>query len=755
MGRGPVFVKHPFSGIPKDELQPALVAYAKKCASDFEHLLDGLLATLRASNPLEVLAILAAHGGRVINEHGASRTVIKDSQFNQSHLELAQAFSLTIPQGDIVAEPPHPAAIQRLFDDLPRLAEAFTLKRMVVMEQERSSQEAAVQAVQELLRMHTQSVRHSAYFNRAVNLIHEVYGPVDEFVATYTGLSVTQTTAIFERRVRSVAQSIENHLHQISAIARQGSVRTMVQKYYELNPQFDDGPDGMIEVMEKHKFEREQALSLIISHCNYRLPDQFVFTAATYAAEIGESEANVKSLLDRLSLSLGDLRDEDKQRLPLDNPVWRKPLIQLGSGTYYCVSPETYFAFQRQILDELIGDNDGVRHKCKARRAEFLETKVAEVFARAFPSAEIVTDFEWKDDDTVFQNDVVVRIDSHLVIVEAKSGVVSWPALRGAPDRARKHINELLVQPSIQSARLAARLRAAIQADHEGFAGTSSNILNLRGVHTVFRVSVTLEDFAMAQSNAHVLKDTGWLPSDHKLAVCVLLTDLEAVFDVLEPVGQKLNYLLRRTELAEQCETVGDELDHLGLYLMTGLNLGKPDCPIGPLVLTGMSEPIDAYFVARAEGFDVKKPRRRMSRWWVTLCEAIERRAFPRWTDATNVILRLAPEEQERMERWFKKVKVRVRAGRADAMKSNAVVSLPGPMWSSALVLLAVRDVEMSRRQQYVNSLASQAFEEPKVASCMVIVVNIDHEEMPYASLAMSVRDRASGTVETNELVVY
>lgn len=66
------------------------------------------------------------------------------------------------------------------------------------------------------------------------------------------------------------------------------------------------------------------------------------------------------------------------------------------------------------------------------------------------------------DADIIYETDLIVFIDSFALIIECKSGKVTPPALRGAPDRLRRRIQKLLIDPNIQSLRLKNALNSSV-----------------------------------------------------------------------------------------------------------------------------------------------------------------------------------------------------------------------------------------------------------------------------------------------------
>ena len=753
---GPVFFKHPFAEIPRERLRTALVEHAKASERTFQDTLDEILRILRTNEPLQAIAMLAVFGlfGAVTDE-GKRVSLSNDRRFTQAHAELAQALSLTIPRTEIPINPPNGPAMQQLFELLPKVGDAFAHRRLLTFEQERSDEQKAITLVQELLRAHTQIVRNWAYFDQVQRIVHGLYSPLNDAFVRQIGLSATQLATAFLRLIRDSEQKVTNALRQLPTVFAARTVDEVIRKYYGVNPEFNDTPDEMIALASRERFTVEQTKALVLSHFEYRLAGVYEFSAESVASQLGVAPERVKEAFDRLSLSFGDLASHPTDHLFLDNPVWRKPVIRIGTSRYFCAIPQAFFSFVRPIVDDLVAGNPLLERACEQRRADFLEGELVQIFQRAFPGAEIVGGFRWREGDREYENDLLVRIDSHLLLIEAKSGTVSWPALRGAPERARKHIEDLLIAPSVQSARLAERLKTVLNAPNLRDSLLPGLDVRLDQVHTVLRLSVTLEDFAMIQANLGELKRTGWLPQDHDLAPCMLLTDLEIVLDILEPIGQKLHYLRRRTELAARMTTMGDEVDYLGLYLGTGFNLGEAEFSGVALQLVGMSKAIDEFCVARAEGLRVAKPNLRVGKWWSDICAHVERRAFYRWTDVYNVLLSLSSEEQDKAEGMFERIKKGLRTSPKSPSRKDSVLITPSPRKPTAIALYAFRDADSPKRHERMQSVASQAFEHPGVERCLVVAVNIERAGDPYASLAIFSHGDNAGQSNLDDVQVY
>ena len=219
--------------------------------------------------------------------------------------------------------------------------------------------------------------------------------------------------------------------------------------------------------------------------------DIYAFSASEIASWVARSEADVERALDRLSYELGDLVGHPFEHLFLGNPVWLRPFLKIDSGKYLCVLPQSFFAFSFHIFDEVFASCNDSGKAHALTRARFLESAIEQIFRGAFDEHLIDTNVKWSYEGVEYETDALVQIDSHLFIIEAKSHSVSWPALRGAPGRMKKHIEEMFTEPALQSERLE-------HAIWESKAGATKLKLNSRidlfKVHAIIRISITLED---------------------------------------------------------------------------------------------------------------------------------------------------------------------------------------------------------------------------------------------------------------------
>lgn len=467
------------------------------------------------------------------------------------------------------------------------------------------------------------------------------------------------------------------------------------------------------------------------------LPAYFYVDVPALLEDLDLDATATMAILKKLSLPFGSLQDRSPDSMLLDNPVWTKPLIEIADGVYFCATPQTLMSFVFPIVEGLVQPHTALRDKLKRARARYLEDATEKQLRLAFPGCHIVRSYKWLEGGDQYECDLALRYDATILLVESKSGGVSWPALRGAPQRMAKHIQELIVAPSDQSGRLAQRLKAAI-------AGTPGPIadfpLQLKGVHAVSRLSVTLHDFATLQSVPSLLLGTELVKSEYRLAPCMTIADLEVVVDALDTPYLRMHYLRRRAELLTTALMFGDELDTLGMYLDTGFNLGKAEAGGTHLSMIDYSARLDRYYVSQDEGIAAKKPRVNVTPWVRALCDQLLDRVSTGWYELAHALLSLGYREQVKVERDVRALVKRMKTGRPAKDGLDAILFVPFAHRRLAVAFVVQEPGDARSGRDGASNIASAAFQSPHIDGCAVFNFRADIEDLSYRSAGILFR---------------
>ena len=580
-------------------------------------------------------------------------------------------------------------------------------------------------------------MRNWGYYRQVVEILRRLYAPLDDHFERLVGLKATELIVVFDRMIQSIEKKSSKFREKLAAAVSQKTKAHLIEEYFR---QFEIPDQGKIS--EFVKFSKEQELSrkniivLLISHSGLHLADVYRFEAEEIAEWIGRDARIVKASLGNFSLSYGDLSEFEFDHLFLGNPVWEKPLVLDRNGNFRCYMPQLFFGFSFHILDSILANIPVANAALARRRAQFLEAEIEIAFSGAFGTQFARRNVKWQYDGVQFETNLLIQFDSQLFIVEAKSNRISWPALRGAPDRMARHIQELLIDPAIQSKRLEDAIwewkngdRTKLEIDDE---------IDLTRVKTINRFSITLEDFSTIQSNLKELGSAGTLDPKYPIAVTLTLADLESVFEILDNAVERLYYLERRKEIQDAVLYVADEMDILGIYVQNGLELGEIEEGNTSVIALGMSKKIDEYFQARELGFEPDKPRRPMTKWFADIVARLSTRKPQRWTEAAVMLMRLSYEDQQEVFRRFEKVRRSLEKDAAGTDDEIDTVVVTPPAWrSTGFACVAFREGHRGDRHAIMERGASSVFQSSNAKRCLVIANDVKGATYPYATLGV------------------
>jgi hypothetical protein len=736
---------NPFSNAisDSDSIEEVIEA-AASAANQFEDSMRQLTKTMQSVNILHLLSVLSFYGLTVpTSESGEMLESGLDEPFMQPQVELAQALALQFPIEQQSATPAGPDVWWDIWDLLKQNAAAYVVQRITQIRNAETPEEKAILLLQERLRNHTHFVRNWGFYRPVIRISRSLYHPLNQLYEDIVGLSATDIITVFEQLVAGIEARLSYRLQQFAPVFQATSVEGCVSAYYKVFPDMEGTPDEAIRVVRTGGASLDRVRQLLMTHADLRLPEIYTFSCSELASTLSLDTDRLERTLNVLSYRFGDLRAEDPSNFFLMNPVWMKPVIHLEADRYFCPMPQLFFSFVFRILEGLLAGDEKARKACQRRRSEFLEDEVAALFETAFRDTKPIRNFKWKDGQDEYETDLIVPIDSYLILVEAKSHSVSWPALRGAPKRAKRHIQELIVDPSMQSSRLLAKLLELNSGD--GTASEPPRILpfDVKTIKKVVRLSVTLEDFATIQSNVMALKETGWLDAELRPAPTITLADLEIVFDILTDTPEKLHYWVRRAELEEHLTYFGDELDLLGLYLETGFNIGKIEYGQHPLVITNKSKATDDYYDALDRGHVWQKPVLESTKLWLDMRRALEKIRNERWSEAAVMLLSMSYKDQQNVEDRFGKIVNETRSRRSQPYHNNVLILRPEFWQHDAFAMVAYREESHENRYKLVDSIWTNFRAEEQTTRCLVIGVNVDRDEHPFSFLSVTERAMA------------
>lgn len=729
---GPFFTRSPLSDIPKDVLKPAIIEMGKKAASSLPEIREKVIAAFERCSPLYFLTGIAQSALMTgVREDGSFARRKGEKKLEQFHVELAQALFLSFKKEDVRWDGLRPQAVQECADLIYDYSMAFQQSRLAGLEGA-DEESLALLNVQERIRLHTVAVRNWGYYLQVIEILKKLYSPLDAELVKIHGVTATGLIDTFDYILRSIERESNIFMKKMRKIFSHKKNNAIIRAYHE---EFElKNADKFCDMAAN--WSHQQLMLAIVTHAQLLAEDIYTFSRDELDEEFGSDGFDADKALSLLSIPFGGLADYEKDRLFLSNPVWEKPIISSGDGIFHCFMPQLFFSHSFHIFGNLFDGDAKAKVAHATRRAKFLEEEIAKSFQGAFGDHTLETNVKWQQGDDTFESDLLIVIDTRLFIVEAKSHRISWPALRGAPDRVKRHVKELLLEPALQADRLKGNLERMTRGEGGNFRIFSN--IDFSSIKHISTLSITLDDFATIQSNLQPLCDAGLIGLNAPLSVSMSLADLQSIFHILESDVERMHYLTRREELQHTLSYLADELDLLGVYLQTGFDLGEAEAGHVGIVSVGMSETIDHYFQLLDQGLPASKPKRKMTPWFQDMKDRLSAVRPRGWTEAASMLMSVGIDDQKGIERHFTRVRNALKkVPPSTPGKLNTTAVIP-PAWRKhGLAFVAFHEAERQDRHAIMENSSLLVFEQSNAEQCLVVACDLNGLDYPYSTLGV------------------
>ncbi len=667
------------------QFREEITKVARVKLKEFPVLVEQFLDLFRSIYPAQILACLSSYA---LRQYAGSNGVEPRSslnEFGQHHLEFLQALLLTLPDFEWGQQSITPEIVQKMFDLVPELSIVALSESIVSTPENLDKDELAIRGLQQRLKFHTQGVRNWGYFDDVVRLSNELILPLNNEFEKYYGFSGEDLIRVLKSIVSEFEDRQNKHFNVLRKISRGKNYRQIIRNYYKYAPDLGGSADDLIEKLPKD-CSREQALGLVMAHFDLELDELATFHSCEIARISDVSEVKILAIMAEVTYLPGDLEGSKIEHFFLGNPVWDRPAIALGNKNYFFAAPQIAFSHISRLIDRL-ASKANLKKSLEKQRSKFLENHLVSLTQKALPGAMVRSSVMWEYASKHYETDLLVIHDRVVLIGEAKSHRLTPEGLRGAPKRVKRHITDLIISPSLQSARLEKLIYNAKDGDESAWKAVKDIGINPELVDCVIRFSVTLDDLSALSTAEKEFKVSGWLPEDHQLAPSILISDFDCIVNILDNPILFYHYLKERYYFQKSFQLLGDELDFLGLYLDSCFNLSELEKLNAKFVPSGMSASIDRYFESRGLGITIPKPKVSLGNHFRKVLNQLAVSKPGGWTTVGMHILSCAdPREQKKIDREVVKMKGLVRREYRDPKHLCTIIVCP-PEARKALVV--------------------------------------------------------------------
>lgn len=737
-----------FKGVDEAEREKIIKAIGAQARLDFENSLSRIKELIRRCNPLQALAHLEYYDGTMLDTP-ICRQRSADAEYEpvqQFAIEFFQALFLSTPISELPVHVTPPEVLIEVNKTLHKLGESYM---MLNMGDDWDDDEVTAnhKSLARNIRHHTFAVRNAGFQNQVVSQLKGLFAPLDDTFESRTGVRLSALVTMWENLSRRYAKKINDDRMEIHKAFRAPSASEIIGVYVETRKLDVETLERLMRVLERSDGSLDAAKAVCFDHYDKTLMEFYRYElddfVQCYPTVVNPEK--LRLILWEWTLPIEALVGSEVERLLLDNPIWKRPIISHPEITwFFWPIPQLFHSFGLEMLEHLLSKHPDLETLYQSKlRGEYLEGAVVRHLETTASGAKIYRNVEWTDPASkrAYETDVFLLLDDVAVIVECKSGKVTPPARRGAPDRVRKEVRKLIEDASEQSFRLVELLKHSSSPVRLKPKKQPQVTLEAKAIRKFIRLNITLDFFGPLACDVRAMQTAGMLSTRVAGAPTIALVDFENILHLLPNFAQQLHYFARRAEIEQNLALEGDELDLLAFYMATGFNLGdfefESSRKISFANLGGQLEP---YLFARSAGIEVTKPKPKLTgRWWRIL-NAFASRRFKGWLHASFILLSVGYEDQEEFEQFERKMFFTIASSQPREDELNVIVSTNGPKQRrTGLISIGVRSVDREQRIRLIENALGKLIEQESVEEVLFLCHNVFDLMPPYLAAGIHV----------------
>lgn len=656
-------------------------------------------------------------------------------EFPSYYLELLQAIAL---QEDLIynAEP-FSSEVYVFKKHLQEVGELNKHKFFNFPEEIDNQDALAAYLLRSQIIMDTTAVRNWSYEHLMKLVTTDLANFIkDDFIKVHQ-FCPSKLLSILYKMTEIVEDRINEHRQKTISFLKEKNSEKVFDAYEKAFPVINSSPEQRREMWQRFNRDLSRLKAMFLLHSDYFLEGLFTFSLEDIQSfcdgEIKSEE--ITRIFDLISLSFGDLKDEDEERFILGNPVLSRPFIKVEESRYFSSLWMIMTHVSLPLLEYLCSVDPKLVEKYNLKRGTYLEDSIFKLFKEAFPTANMYAGSKWIAEEKEYENDLLVVMDEFALVIEAKAGTLSAPAKRGARERLSKTLKQLVEEPSDQALRFIEYLKENPHQLSLKVKKGPNNTVDASKLKYFIPIGVTLSHLGGMTNNLKMLIKAGVTNKKiEELAPSISLTDLMVVFDLLPLTSDKVHYLQRRREIDHSIEYFGDELDLLAWYLDTGFNFNE-QAKQNAFVLTLKSKELDHYIIGNAKGGAVAKPTLKRTKWWNDILLQIEDRKKDSWLRNCFILLNFPEELQKEFERDVEKIAKSMLRDQAEYPHNWIIYGSPDNERQFFIAGYCYRDSVHSDRNDMFNDI----FQDEITLSGkgkLILAINVDKDHYPYSAIA-------------------
>lgn len=425
-------------------------------------------------------------------------------------------------------------------------------------------------------------------------------------------------------------------------------------------------------------------------------------------------EKNLKEIMNKISLSPGELKETNRNWIFFDNPILTKPFIKISEQSYFLPNPQIIMDNLDKILFNIIKENKKIKKQFNNRKSKYLEDKTAKLFENNLKNGEVYKNLKFIDESG--EIDVLILIDSYALIIECKSHNYSNASKRGATSSLKRDLKNLVVKPSHQSNKSKEKINPKLIKFKKEKEIISIDFSNIK---EILQFNVNLDYIGDISSKSSLLTENILEKyNEEEIYPSIYIGDLKIILELLETDAQIIHYFSRRKDLNRNIDYRGDELDLFTLYLLTTFNTDFSLKGFNIDLRNSYGEYLRPYYIIKGveqEGFEwpllYTKPSIKLTKLWKSILKKLEDEKKDNWLEISINLLNIPYEDQKIINENCKNLEKELTENNNPIIPINFTVCMEtDENLNKPLIIFKFKELSLIEQKIYLNLLLESIF---------------------------------------------
>ena len=409
------------------------------------------------------------------------------------------------------------------------------------------------------------------YPSQYLEAAKRAYTPHDEILQDEVGFTIQEAIQISKSLTETYNERYQQVIDKFGELSRLSHLAHGAMIRY--TEQYDDEEEGMEAYLASDEIkDAKQKISKTGEEYQEAKRNLWI-EKSTLFEECSDEEQPLENFLNRMSVSLGSVRESDFTFPYEHNPIHESPILEHNGeyiiphfNAFYRALAETYY--YDLISHPEYGSQDEHGGEFGQKWGNYVEEWGQDSLLKLFPEEDVFMNPEYTINGDRYESDIVILHNETCIVIECKTQKLTLPTRRGDYQKVRDDVLSGIGEGHDQASRFINNLQNGEVTEITTNNGTVS--VDGTSINQYLPIILLREQYDWIGTTEY-----GSITNiSNNLPYVASVYDLEVICECLNSPERFSDYIEKRIEVSRAQKLASpDELDYLGAYLDNGLEV--------------------------------------------------------------------------------------------------------------------------------------------------------------------------------------